>query len=104
MKKEEYISSVLEQVRCKAVHEPLKRELEAHIDDQTEAFIDAGMPEESAEEEAVKTMGDPIETGVGLDSAHRPRFPLAAVITAALLLFGGVIARHFLEGQTPHSF
>lgn len=97
MKKEEYISSVLEQVRCKAVHEPLKRELEAHIDDQTEAFIDAGMPEEIAEKEAVKTMGDPIETGVGLDSAHRPRFPLATVITAALLLFGGVIARHFLE-------
>ena len=52
MKKIDYISAVLEQVRCKSAHEPLKQELEAHIDDQAEAFISAGLPESEAEDRA----------------------------------------------------
>ncbi|MDE7288879.1 MAG: permease prefix domain 1-containing protein, partial [Oscillospiraceae bacterium] len=80
MKKSEYIEKVLEQVRCKSVHEPLERELEAHIDDQAEAFISVGLTEDEAEEEAVKTMGDAAETGVGLDAVHRPKFPMSAAL------------------------
>ncbi|MBQ3161622.1 MAG: hypothetical protein IJC04_05790 [Oscillospiraceae bacterium] len=98
MKKDEYINTVLEQVRCKAVHEPLKAELASHIDEQAEAFIAVGLPEENAEEEAVKTMGDPVEAGVGLDSAHRPSFPLAVFLPSLILLFTGIIARHLGEG------
>ncbi len=98
MKKDEYINTVLEQVRCKAVHETLKSELESHIDEQAEAFIAVGLPEENAEEEAVKTMGDPVEAGVGLDSAHRPSFPLAVFLPSLILLFTGIIARHLFEG------
>lgn len=96
MKKSEYIEKVLEQVRCKSVHEPLKRELEAHIDDQAEAFISVGLPEDEAEEEAVKTMGDAAETGVGLDAVHRPRFPMSAAIIAMLLMAVGFAVRTFV--------
>ena len=93
MKKNEYINTVLEQVRCKSVHEPLKQELEAHIDDQAEAFVQVGLPVSEAEEEAVKTMGDAVETGILLDSEHRPRFPLSAAIIALLLMLAGLTAR-----------
>lgn len=93
MKKNDYINTVLEQVRCKSVHEPLKQELEAHIDDQAEAFVSVGLPESEAEEEAVKTMGDAVETGILLDSEHRPRFPLSAAFIALLLMLAGLAAR-----------
>ena len=96
MKKSEYIEKVLEQVRCKSVHEPLKRELEAHIDDQAEAFISVGLPETEAEEEAVKTMGDAAEIGVGLDAVHRPRFPMSAALVALLLMTMGLVTRTFV--------
>ena len=96
MKKSEYIEKVLEQVRCKSVHEPLKRELEAHIDDQAEAFISVGLPEAEAEEEAVKTMGDAAEIGVGLDAVHHPKFPMSAAIVAMLLMAVGLAARTFV--------
>lgn len=96
MKKSEYIEKVLEQIRCRQVREPLKRELEAHIDDQTEAFISVGLPESEAEEEAVKTMGDPAETGVGLDAVHRPKFPASAAFIAVLLMTAGLAARLFI--------
>ena len=93
MKKNDYINTVLEQVRCKSAHEPLKQELEAHIDDQAEAFINVGLPESEAEEEAVKTMGDAVETGVMLDREHRPRFLLSAAVIALLLMITGLTAR-----------
>ena len=96
MKKSEYIEKVLEQVRCKSVHEPLERELEAHIDDQAEAFISVGLTEDEAEEEAVKTMGDAAETGVGLDAVHRPKFPMSAALVAILLMAVGLAARIFV--------
>ena len=96
MKKSEYIEKVLEQVRCKSVHEPLKRELEAHIDDQAEAFISVGLPEAEAEEEAVKTMGDAAEIGVGLDAVHRPKFHMSAAFVAILLMAAGLAARTFV--------
>lgn len=96
MKKSEYIEKVLEQVRCKKVHEPLKRELEAHIDDQAEAFVSVGLPEAEAEEEAVKTMGDAVEIGVGLDAVHRPGFPMSAALAAMLLMAVGLAARTFV--------
>ncbi|MDE5860199.1 MAG: permease prefix domain 1-containing protein [Oscillospiraceae bacterium] len=96
MKKAEYIEKVLEQVRCKSVHEPLKKELEAHIEDQAEAFVNVGLPEAEAEEEAVKTMGDAIETGVGLDTVHRPKFPMSAALVAMLLMAVGLAARTFV--------
>ncbi|MCH5194100.1 MAG: hypothetical protein J1F11_09075 [Oscillospiraceae bacterium] len=93
MKKNDYINAVLEQVRCRSAHEPLKQELEAHIDDQAEAFISVGLPESEAEEESVKTMGDAVETGVMLDREHRPRFPLSAAVIALLLMLTGLTAR-----------
>lgn len=96
MKKSEYIEKALEQIRCQKVHEPLKRELEAHIDDQAEAFVSVGLPEAEAEEEAVKTMGDPVEAGVGLDAVHRPKFPASAAVVAALLMIAGLAARIFV--------
>ena len=96
MKKSEYIEKVLEQVRCQKVHEPLKRELEAHIDDQAEAFISVGLPEAEAEEEAVKTMGDAAEIGVGLDAVHRPKFPMSAALVALLLMTMGLVTRTFV--------
>lgn len=99
MKKSDYISTVLEQIRCKAVHKALEKELEAHIDDCAEAFAAEGLSPEEAEEKAVLTMGDPVETGMGLDRVHRPKFPWATAASALLLLFAAMLAEYFLRTQ-----
>ena len=97
MKKSDYIGTVMEQVRCKAVHKALGEELEAHIDDCAEAFAAEGLSPEEAEEKAVLTMGDPVETGIQLDRVHRPKFPWAIAVSALLLLIGAAFAEHFLR-------
>lgn len=97
MKKSEYIGTVMEQVRCKAVHKALGEELEAHIDDCAEAFAADGLSPEEAEEKAVLSMGDPVETGIQLDRVHRPKFPWAIAVSALLLLTAAAFAEHFMR-------
>ena len=64
---EEYLKKVLEQIRCKKAQGEIREELRAHIEDQKEANLAAGMSAEEAEREAVADMGDPVETGIALD-------------------------------------
>ncbi|MBQ5334255.1 MAG: hypothetical protein J6K92_13500 [Oscillospiraceae bacterium] len=101
MKKDEFIANVLEQVRCKKTHDILRAELSAHIDDQAEAFEAVGLPHEQCEEEAVKTMGDAVDIGLKLDSAHRPHFPFIAVLCAAALMLCGILIRVLLAEKFP---
>ena len=70
---DEYLKTLLEQIRCKKVRPYVKQEFQDHIEDQIEANMQAGMDREQAEREAVRDMGDPVETGISLDSVHRPQ-------------------------------
>ena len=60
---DEYLKTLLEQIRCKKARPYVKKELQDHIEDQIEANMQAGMDREQAEREAVRDMGDPVETG-----------------------------------------
>ena len=54
---DEYLKTLLEQIRCKKARPYIRQELQNHMEDQIEANIHAGMNYESAEKEAVKDMG-----------------------------------------------
>lgn len=87
MTREEYLSAVEEQIRCKKVRPMVRRELEDHIQDQRDAYISEGKIGREAEKLAVCQMGDPVETGRALDRIHRPRMewmlPLMAILLSA---------------------
>ena len=61
---DEYLKTLLEQIRCKKARPYVKQEFQDHIEDQIEANMHAGMDREQAEREAVRDMGDPVETGI----------------------------------------
>ena len=67
MKMNEYLSQVTDQIRCQKVHKAVRAELQAHLEDQAEAYESEGMSADEAMEKAVLEMGDPVETGVSLD-------------------------------------
>lgn len=73
MTKELFIKNVVEQIRCVKVREDIGRELADHIEDQTEAYEEAGESHEEAVRRAVQEMGDPVAVGVELDRIHRPQ-------------------------------
>lgn len=73
MKQQEYLEILMEQLRCKKARGMVEEEIRSHIEDQKCAYMADGMDEETAEEEAVRQMGDPVETGIELDRIHKPQ-------------------------------
>ena len=102
MDRNEYLEIVAAQVRCKRAVPYLKEELEDHIQDQKDAYIADGMNPFEAEMNAVKEMGDPVETGVQLDMVHRPKMEWKVLIGAVLMgLIGLAVQFIIAKGSEP---
>ena len=88
----EYLDTVQEQIRWKRARPVVARELEQHLTDQRDAFLEEGNTPETAERLAVEEMGDPVTVGTELDRIHRPK-PQWGLLTATLVLalLGGVL-------------
>lgn len=104
----EYLKTVLEQIRCKKARPYIQQELQEHIECQIEKNICDGMDYERAEKEAVKDMGDPIETGILLDRIHKPQIAWTLLFLIVLLSVVGVmthtmITRHIDEATSSIS-
>lgn len=83
-----YLTAAGEQIRWRRARPLVLRELERHLEDQRDAFVQEGHDPEEAERLAVEEMGDPETVGVELNGLHRPRpqwGPLALVLVLALL-------------------
>ena len=88
----EYLDTVQEQIRWKRARPVVVWELEQHLTDQRDAFLEEGKAPEEAERLAVEEMGDPVTVGTELDRVHRPKpqWGLLAA-TLALALLGGIL-------------
>ena len=53
MKMNEYLSQVTDQIRCQKVHKAVRAELQAHLEDQAEAYESEGLSADEAMEKAV---------------------------------------------------
>ncbi|WP_051204775.1 FtsW/RodA/SpoVE family cell cycle protein [Butyrivibrio sp. VCD2006] len=89
---EEYIKKLLEQVRFKKAHRGIAEEIRAHIEDQIEDNMAAGMDREAAEKAAIADMGDPVEVGISMDRVHRPQIAWQMVLGAVVVgIIGSII-------------
>lgn len=82
---EEYVKTLLAQVRCKAAHPYIESEIRGHLEDQIQTNLEDGMNAEEALSEALRDMGNPVECGTALDKVHRP-----ALCLDLLLFMGGI--------------
>lgn len=96
---DEYLKTLLEQIRCKKARPYVKQEFQDHIEDQIEANMQAGMDREQAEREAVRDMGDPVETGISLDSVHRPQVAWKLLGIIVLISIAGVLIHAGIVGK-----
>lgn len=97
---DEYLKTLLEQIRCKKARPYVKKEFQDHIEDQIEANMQAGMDREQAEREAVRDMGDPVETGISLDSVHRPQVAWKLLGIIILISIAGVLIHAGIAGKS----
>lgn len=100
MTKEEYINTVVEQIRCERIRDDISMEMEHHIDDQTDAYIEEGMEREEAMKKAVLDMGDPVIAGVSLDRVHRPRMAWNVLIVIGIMSIVSILLQYVICKQT----
>lgn len=93
-----YLEAVQRQIRWKRARPVLVRELEQHLEDQRDSFLQEGTSPEEAERLAVEDMGDPVSVGTELDRIHRPRPQWGLLgLTLALVVIGAVLRVIFFQ-------
>ncbi len=95
-----YSQAVCDQIRWKKAHDYIAEEIENHIIDQRDAYIEQGMSEDQAMDEAILHMGDPVSVGVQLDSTHRPKPQWGMISLTIVLLFMGLFINTYLLNGT----
>jgi len=80
----------VQQMRFSFDRAPVREELLAHLEDRRQDYIDRGLSEDEAGEQALMAMGDAVETGRLLNKAHAPILGwawLVSTIVCGLLAF-----------------
>ena len=113
MNSHDFLDSVCGEIKYKSVHESVKQELNSHIEDGMEYYMEKGFSKSDAMHFAVSHMGDSHEIGRMLDREYRlpfnSRFGLgvwAAIVTVIVytvypflysLYTGGVIKSPYVD-------
>ena len=73
------------------------------MEDQIAENMKAGMDHEKAEKEAVRDMGDPVETGISLDSIHRPQAAWKLLGMIIFISIAGVLIHAGISGKASEN-
>lgn len=93
MQIKEFLNSVCEQIKYKPIRKSISEELEDHIEESKENYMQEGLEEKEAEEKAINQMGDAEEIGKRLNKIHKPKLDWKLVIiTLIMMCFGFLIA------------
>lgn len=92
--KEKYLDALTSCVRDKRLREQVYKEYRNHIEEQTEAYVQAGWRSEDAERQALINLGNPVMLGRAMNQVHHPSphvgVLLLSVITLIVLFHSSV--------------
>lgn len=95
-KLDKFLEDVISHIRYPFVRDDIKLELESHILDKINYYMDKGYNKKEAEELSIKDMGDPRVIGIELNKQHNPFLGWVLKITNAIVIFFIVINVYFL--------
>lgn len=94
---EQFLKDVDAQIAYEPMHAPINEELQAHIEDKAEMYMEFGVEEKLAYEKAIRDMGEPDVLGMQMNETHHLRIakPLLCLIGVLTLLgfLGNLIGR-----------
>ncbi len=99
---QKYCDAVCEQIRWDKAKACVSKEIENHICDQRDFYIEDGDNEEIATSKAIEQMGDPIAVGVELDKTHKPKQQWVMIGLFNVLILIGVFANRYIAEVNPN--
>lgn len=96
-----WLDMAMAQVRSKPEHKAIRAELQGHLEDKEQYFLEKGMQPREAAKAAVEAMGDPVTVGKELDKAHPVRWArLYTVCKTVIVLLVLVLIFFLMDGMT----
>ena len=94
---QEYLATVCSQIKWKEVHKPIREELLTHLSDIVVEYVQNGLSEADAIDKAISQMGDPVNVGLELHKAHKPRIEWSLVGIVGSLLGLGLLSIYSIQ-------
>lgn len=91
-----YTEQVCQQIRWKKAHPTVAQEIENHLIDQKNAYLQQGDPESIAEEKTLLQMGDPVAVGAALDHTHKPAPQWGLLVLVLVLFLCGILLQAWI--------
>ncbi|MDE6471370.1 MAG: hypothetical protein K2L19_10175 [Eubacterium sp.] len=92
MKKEEYIENVLKHIQNKAFLNTIRQEIENHINEREQYYLDIGYDAQTSQQKAVEHMGSADELGFQMDILHDYKKHKIICITGLILFILNLIS------------
>lgn len=93
----EFLDNILSCIRNKDIHSEVKMEIESHIFEVIDEFIDNGLNEEDAVDKAIKRMGQSNEIGRRLNKIHKPKPDYITIFLSIALIIIGLSTIYSLQ-------
>lgn len=87
---ENFLQNVCQEIKYKPVRPSISEELEQHIQEIKEEYIQNGIEEQEAEKRAIEQMGNAEEIGKRLNKIHRPKTDWRLIVLITILTAFGI--------------
>ena len=82
-----FLETICNEIKYKPVIVEISQEIESHIKEIKEDYMDCGMKEQEAEQKAIEQMGNAEEIGKELNKIHKPKLDWK-LLTLLVILIG----------------
>lgn len=94
-----YINDICAQIKDREVHQDIKLELKAHLQEIIDDYLSGGLTENEAVSKAIAQMGNADAIGKQLNKVHKPK-PEWSILTLSIIFVSiGLIAMYYIEKQ-----
>ena len=100
MEIKKYLEKISQEIRYKPIQKEIVSEIENHIKEKKEEFLNSGYTDKEAEIRAVKEMGKPNLIGKELNKVHKPKFNFLLVSVLLVLIVFGILTSLFKYQDT----
>lgn len=91
MQIKDFLEKVCSQIKYKPIRKDISEELEIHIQEAKENYIEEGLTQTEAEQKAVEIMGNAEEVGRKLNKIHKPKLDWKLLLIVGILLCFGFL-------------
>ncbi len=99
-----FLEIVCNEIKYKPIKQEISQEIESHIKEIKEDYIECGMKEQEAEEKAIEQMGNAEEIGKELNKIHKPKLDWKLLILLIILIGFGTINAILKQSATGNPY